>query len=68
MNDITDSLERHISSMAPNSFLMLNDPESTETIIGLVGDKKGTIWLIEMSRKTGQINQQTKKIVGSCPQ
>ena len=67
MNDITDSLERHISSMSPNSFLMLSDSDKSETIIGLVGDKKGTIWLIEMSRKTGEINQQTKKVVGSCP-
>ena len=67
MNDITDSLERHISSMSPSSFLMLSDVDNTDTIVGLVGDKKGTIWLIEMSRKTGEINQQTKKMVGTCP-
>ena len=67
MNDITNSIERHISSMVPSSFLMLGTTDDTDTIVGLVGDKKGKIWLIEMSRKTGEINPQTKRMVGNCP-
>jgi hypothetical protein len=65
MNDITDLIAKHISSMAPNSFMVLNDSDQT-MIIGLLGDRNGDVWFIEMSRNTGQINPKTKKKIGKC--
>ena len=66
MNDIIDSIAKHIPSMAPNSFMVLDDGLDKSVILGLLGDRNGTIWLIEMSRETGQINQQTKQKIGEC--
>jgi hypothetical protein len=65
MNDITDLIGKHISSMSPNSFVFLNDSDNL-LIIGLLGDKNGDIWFVEVARNTGEINLKTKKKVGTC--
>ena len=65
MNDITDLIGEHISSIAPNSFMVLNESDKS-IIVGLLGDRNGDIWFVEMSRNTGHINPETKKKIGKC--
>jgi len=66
MNDITDSITKHLPSIVPNSFMLLEDDYVKEVITGLLGDQEGTIWLIEMSRQTGKVNPDTRKKIGEC--
>ena len=66
MNDIIDSVTKHIPSMVPNSFMMLDEGIESSVILGLLGDRNGTIWLIEMSTETGNVNQETKQKIGEC--
>ena len=66
MHNITDSITKHLPSIVPNSFMLLEDDYLKEVITGLLGDQEGTIWLIEMSRQTGKINPHTRKKIGEC--
>ena len=61
MNDITDSIQAHLPAMVPNSFIWLDGSSQNEMITGLLGDKNGTIWLIEMCRETGKIHKKIRQ-------
>ena len=55
MNDITVSIDKHLPSIVANSFILLENGMQEKVIRGLLGDKFGQVWLIEMDRRSGKI-------------
>ena len=55
MNDITVSIDKHLPSIVANSFILLENGMQEKVIRGLLVDKFGQVWLIEMDRRSGKI-------------
>jgi hypothetical protein len=55
MNDIIDSIDKHLPSIVPNSFILFENGSCEKVLTGLMGDKSGRVWFIEMCRESGKI-------------
>ena len=62
MNDITVSRDKHLPSIVANSFILLENGMQKKVITGLLGDKFGKVWLIEMDRGSGKILKKIQQI------
>ena len=64
--ELEEAIHRHLPLFRHQSFAILAEEEKTQHLIALMSDEEGEVWVVEMSRISGEILRKRRASSLEC--